>query len=220
MSCVCVRELWRELSHPTLFDEGIEAARNACVAGASLAAGAITASAWYDNPLNGARALRESITRLRDLPCELQAWCARFAPTTHPETGDDDWSPGFGFVDASQAELLLEIAERLSPRVEACVPARHLAYFCQHHQELTAVSGHLNATGLAALVLCDHNYELDDAERTFLVARIDLALRQAALARRAGLANFPFFTEAYVYEGNSPPPRRLDLTKLMREVGL
>jgi len=35
-----------ELGHPAFFDEGVEAARNACAAGASIAAGAIAAGTF------------------------------------------------------------------------------------------------------------------------------------------------------------------------------
>ncbi|MGC4087088.1 MAG: hypothetical protein QM756_04130 [Polyangiaceae bacterium] len=216
MSCSCCARLHRELGAAELFDAGVEAARNACVAGASLASAAITASAWYDNPLCGAGALRECMQRLGALPLELSAWIEAFSPRVHPETSDPDWVPGFGFVSLPQRGSVLRAAERL----RGCASGSRLGFFLEHQRAITALAGPLNGTGLAALVFSDHGLSLDDAERCFLLAHLDVALAQAASARRAGLAKFPFFTESYVYEGERPPLRQIDMQALMRQVGL
>jgi hypothetical protein len=220
MKCACRHELARELGHEALFDEGVEAARNACVAGAPLASAAITASAWYDNPLTGAPALRECLRRLSDLPRTLGAFASAFRPRIHPKTEDADWSPGFGFVTAPQTSALLAASERLRVCVEACVGPGWLAFFVAHSRAIEGACGPLNAAGLTALVFADHAGSADAAERTFLVARLDVALAEAALARAAGLARFPFFSKEHVFEGSSPAPRRFDLEALMQRVGL
>jgi hypothetical protein len=49
---------------------------------------------------------------------------------------------------------------------------------------------------------------------------VETALVEAQAARAAGVARFPFFSERYVYEGERPEPRRLDLESLLREVGV
>ena len=215
MSCQCYAQLANELAQEELFDAGVEAARNACVAGATLAAAAITASAWYDNPLTGARAVLECMARLRDVGTDLDAWLRAFAPGSHPETADE-WSPGFGFVDPAPARVLVTSAARLS----ACPLAAKLRFFLADADALTRQSGALNVAGLAALVFSDHDCANHEAERRFLLARVDVAMREAARARHFGIARFPFFTESYVYEGSSPPARRSNLAAAMRRVGL
>ncbi|HMA93043.1 MAG TPA: hypothetical protein VKP30_10175 [Polyangiaceae bacterium] len=213
-------QLAHELSAVTLFDEGVEAARNACVAGASIAAAAITAAAWYDNPLTGVPALRDCMELLAALPLELEAWQTALAGRSHPETMDPNYTPGFGFVSELQAKAILESCKRL---VAACgfrPEAAHSAYFLRHHQELFSTSGALNHVGLAALLFVDHHVGIEESERRFLVWRIEVAVEQAQLARRKGAKEFPFFSERYVYEGTSPPVRAFDMDELMQRVGL
>src|SRR5512133_222966 len=169
-------QLAHELSAVTLFDEGVEAARNACVAGASIAAAAITAAAWYDNPLTGVPALRDCMALLAALPLELEAWQTALAGRSHPETMDPNYTPGFGFVSELQAEAILESCKRL---VAACgfrPEAAHSAYFLRHHQELFSTSGALNHVGLAALLFVDHHVGIEESERRFLVWRIEVAV--------------------------------------------
>ncbi|HMA91428.1 MAG TPA: hypothetical protein VKP30_02035, partial [Polyangiaceae bacterium] len=60
--------LRRDLTKAILYDEGIEAARNACAGGASIASAAITAAAFYDSPLDGIHALRACMDSLQSLP--------------------------------------------------------------------------------------------------------------------------------------------------------
>lgn len=215
MSCACRIELAAELGADALFDEGVEAARNACVAGATLAAAAITASAWYDNPLSGAPALRECMARLGSNPLEVTAWQRSFAPSVHPETHDAGFAPGFGFVSEPQAERVLAAARRLA----ACPRAERLRFYLTHAAAL-ADAGALNPAGLAALVFCDHALSSDDAEGEYLLCRVGVALREAARARRRGLAHFPFFSEAYCYEGSAPRAQRRNLRDAMQRVGL
>jgi hypothetical protein len=213
MSCSCCAELVAELGREELFDEGVEAARNACVAGAPLASAAITASAWYDNPLTGARAVLDCMAKLGALGESVDDWLAAFAPAPHPETCDE-WSPGFGFVSPCASELLSALACRLA----ACAHGNKLRSFQQYRQALGRVCGPLNPAGLAALVFADHGFSPDDAERRFLLARIDVAMHEAARARKLGVGRFPFFSESYVYEGATPPARKLDLSALMQKV--
>jgi hypothetical protein len=203
-----------------MFDAGVEVARNASVAGATLASAAIAASAWYDNPLTGTGALRECLRTLSDLPYQLPAWRAAWAPRPQPETMDPDWVPGFGFVTSEQERAVLSAAARLHQARRGCAAEDRLGFFLKHATRLADVSGALNATGLAALVLADHSTPVDEAEQMYLMARLDAAIREAARARAAGLHKFPFFSQQYCYEGSSPPVRRLDLDALMQQVGL
>jgi hypothetical protein len=215
MSCHCRAHLANALANEALFDEGVEAARNACVAGATLAAASITASAWYDNPLTGTRALLDCLAKLDELPLSLEAWQRAFAPRTHPETQDDSFSPGFGFVSEEQGACLLSAACRLAD----CPEAERLRFYLSHSGGL-GFDEALNAAGLAAFVYSDHAVSADDAEREFLLSRVDVAIREAARARSRGIAHFPFFSEAYIYEGTSPKARSHDLSEAMRKVGL
>lgn len=86
--------------------------------------------------------------------------------------------------------------------------------------------GPLNHAGLCALVFADLGMSADAAERAYLIVRMDPALAAAQQARAAGLRQFPFFENSYVYEGSWPSPRSaseaaaLDLSDLAREVGL
>jgi hypothetical protein len=217
---------WRDflaalLALPALHDEGVEAARNACVAGASIASAAITAAAWYDNPLTGISALREGMVRLSSLraPFEVERWVSVMGRTSHPETGDPDFSPGFGFVTDVQARLVLAVARRLgSSAHDGELP--YTTFFLRNRSKIVAATGSLNATGLSALQFLDHAVAIDEAERRFLLWRIEPAVIEAQRARENGLGSFPFFTEQYVYEGSMPKPRPLDLAALMKEVGL
>ncbi len=220
MSCDCRLRLLAEFRNHALFDEGVEAARNACVAGAPLASAAITASAWYSNPLTGAGALRECLRRLLAIGCDVAAFRAAFAPAVHPETRDPNFSPGFGFVAAQQAQSLLSVAAKLGACPAIASGESRLQFYLDQRAELGAPCQELNQAGLAALVFADHGMTLDQAEAQFLIFRVEVALEQAARARQEGVGAFPFFSDEYVYEGKLPPPHELDLVSLMREVGL
>jgi len=219
MNCECRLRLAQEFADDRLFDEGVEAARNACVAGAPLASAAITASAWYNNPLTGVPALRASMQRVADLEFDVESWRSALTSAPHEETSDPNFTPGFGFVDSTQRELTLRAAERLS-KSHARETRGRLPFFVEHQAIIALASGPLNLVGLAALVFVDHGVELDAAERIFLLLRIEVALAEAATTRRLGIAAFPFFSQEYVYEGVRPDPCKRDLASLMREVGL
>jgi hypothetical protein len=213
------QRLAHELARAALFDEGVEAARNACVAGASIAAAAITAAAWYDNPLTGLPALALCMRRLAALPpVDVEAWRLGLAAD-----GDGDaapFTPGFGFVAPAQARSILEAARRLVDAAEPGEEPARARFYLRHHAALAAVSGPLNQTGLAALCFVDHGVDPEAAERWFMVWRIETAIGEAQQARARGLAAFPFFTEQYAYEGARPAAREWDLDALMRQVGL
>ena len=213
-------DLGRELAAEALFDEGVEAARNACVAGASIAAAAITAAAWYDNPLTGTPALLACMEKVGPLPLDVERWTAALAPTRHPETGDPDFAPGFGFLGGPRAEAVHMACARLVGAREGGQGAPRGAFFLEHRRAIEDVAGPLNQAGLAALLFLDHGIDATSAERMFLVWRIETAIGEAQRARSAGLARFPFFQESYVYDGHRPPERALDLGALRRELDL
>lgn len=208
----------RELLDGELFlDEGVEAARNACVAGASLAAALFTAAAYYDNPFTGAPALRACMQRFGGLPLELDAWLADAARLERDDRADVPFVPGFGFVLPERASVVLRECRRLVARGAAGPRCR---FVLEHHPALARVAGPLNSTGLAALFFLDHQTDIDAAERRFLLLRSELALIEAEKARRAGLQAFPFLSERHVYEGRMPPEVPLDVPALMQRLGL
>jgi hypothetical protein len=211
-------QLKAELARPALFDEGVEAARNACVAGASIAAAAITAAAYYDSPLVGIGSLRACMSRLAAVPCELPSWRAALAPGPADHGCDGPFTPGFGFVGATQAQAVLDACLRLAALGGG--PAGHCAFFTQHQAELTAWAGPLNPSGLAALAFVGAELDLESAERAYLCWRIETATAEAQRARRAGVAAFPFLSDSYVYEGTLPPERTLDLASLLEQAGI
>lgn len=214
------RALARELAREALFDEGVEAARNACVAGASIAAATITAAAWYDNPLTGLPALRACLCLLAKLPCEVSAWRAALFPRVHPDTGDADFSPGFGYVGSSQGAAILDSCARILQIAGGTLVCPRMAFFLKHERELSATLGPLNHAGLAAITFADRKVAPDSAERIYLLFRTETAIIEAQRARDAGLASMPFFSEEYVYEGSRPPIRAIDSEALLKEVGL
>jgi hypothetical protein len=214
-----LEQLKAELARPELFDEGVEAARNACVAGASIAAAAITAAAYYDSPLVGIGSLRACMSRLAAVPCELAGWRAALRPGPADHGCDPPFTPGFGFVSLAQAGAVLAACRRLAA-VGSRGPASHCAFFAQHHAELTAVAGPLNPSGLAALVFVGAELDLESAERQYMCWKIETATAEAQKARRAGLAAFPFLSDRYVYEGTLPPERTLDLASLLEQAGI
>lgn len=214
-ACPGLERLWLELARPECFDEGVEAARNACVAGASLAAAVISVGAYYDNPLTGAPALRACMQRLAALPLEPDAWRQRLAPAPYPEPGGPLATPGFGFVSAGQSEVFYSLLAGHVARERAAARGRFLL-----EQREALAPGPLNAAGLCALVFLDHDVDPDTAERAFWSLKLDIALREAQAARRAGLPAIPFGGVRYVYEGELPRPRRRDRLELMRRIGL
>ncbi|HTV25023.1 MAG TPA: hypothetical protein VMG12_40295 [Polyangiaceae bacterium] len=213
-----LRLLETELSHPSSFDEGVEAARNACAAGASIAAAAIAAAAYYDNPLTGLGALRELMARLRDVPNELAPWSRALARAPHAET-DDHFTPGFGFVTPERAERTLAACRRLV-ELAGARSAPRCDFLLEHQRCLAELAGPLNETGLAALAYLDAGVDSESAERRWLEARLSVAIAEAQRARRAGVAAFPFAFGRYVYDGPSPAPVPLDLQGLKRKLGL
>lgn len=205
-----------------LWDEGVEAARNACVAGAPLAAAAITAAAWYDNPLTGGRALLVARERFSSLSPQLETWLRALAPLPHPETGDPEFVAGFGFVGERAAVRTRELAARL----HEITAGPRLGFYLTHQVAITRRAGPLNFTGLCALVFADACIDEDQAERSYLLLRLSPALAAAQRARRAGLPAFPFFEKEYEYEGSWPtseatePCSEARLSLLKKAVGL
>lgn len=218
-----LRLLEAELGDRAALDEGVEAARNACAAGASIAAGAIAAAAYYDNPLTGLGALRELMSRLSDAPNELAAWQRVLSRARHPETDDADVTPGFGFVSADRAASTLAACRRLGELASADAPSR-CRFMADHHASLSELAGPLNTTGLAALAYLDAGVDIESAERRWLSCKLAVAIGEAQRARRAGVAAFPFSFGRYVYDG--PEPTRascdvpLDSSALKRQLGL
>jgi hypothetical protein len=218
-----VADLIRELADDGLFDEGVEAARNACVAGASIASAAITAAAWYDNPLTGAPVVIECMARLSGLAFEVKDWVDALQPKSHPETSDPEFTAGFGFVGAGQGEAIVAACARLvQARVQAGARPGALrgAFFLEHRRAIESAAGRLNQAGLAALGFLDCAVDPDEAERTFLLCRVETAIAEAQRARSRGLSAFPFFADSYVYEGPRPPEQSLDVDALRRRMGL
>ena len=222
MTRQAIEALAAALSHPSLFDEGVEAARNACVAGAPLAAAAITSAAYYGNPLTGAPAVLACMERVVRAKLSVCAWQSALAPAPHPTTGDPGFVPGFGFVTQAQGAALLRAGEQLLHILRGA----RLTFVCANHMALEHTLGPLNHAGLCALVFADLGMSADAAERAYLIVRMDPALAAAQQARAAGLRQFPFFENSYVYGGSWPSPRSaseaaaLDLSDLAREVGL
>lgn len=213
--------LRRELSRPRLFDEGIEAARNACVAGASIASAAIVAAAYYDSPLVGILALTQCMQRLAALGSDLDAWFEQFQAERDPETCHKRFAPGFGYVTNRQAAHIRRACQRCA---ETHAPARcsfsTVEFYLRHVSALTRACGPLNIAGLMALVCTDQAIPEADAERYLMLWRIDTAIGQAQNARRAGLGVFPFLTEVHEYEGPWPAPLAPTRHDYLLEIGL
>jgi hypothetical protein len=209
----------KELARPELFDEGVEAARNACIAGASLASAAVTAAAWYDNPLTGAGALVACMRLLAGLPLEVAAWRQALEPRVHAELAER-LTPGFGFVPSEQSRVLIELlAQFARDGAETCASSR-TSFFLKSEALLGAIASSLNHAGFAALVCLDQELAPRTAERAFLSARIETAMAEADRARELGLANFPFFSNDYRYDGPEPERRSYDLSALRKAVGI
>jgi hypothetical protein len=209
--------LAHELGRPEAWDEGIEAARNACVAGASLAAGAIAAAAYYDNPLTGAPALRECMERVAPLPLALDAWRDALAPRPHPAADGHPVTPGFGFVAPGRDGVFFGALARWVERAPSAPRSRFLL---AHRASIEPLAGSLNAAGLTAFACLDCGLDGDAAERRFLLFKLESALDEARKAQRAGLRSIPFDGIRYVYEGALPEPRPRDRSALMRQLGL
>jgi hypothetical protein len=214
------RELATIMCDPVLHDEGVEACRNACVGGASIAAAAITMAAYCENPFTGLPALRECLKRLGALPLDLGVWCAELGKR-HPDVAHEaDFPPGFGYVGARQARHLRAASLRMAAHCQREPPAQRTKFYVQHRQALNNVLGPLNLAGLSALAFVDHGVAVEEAERCFLLWRMSPALKEAQLARKVGVGRFPFASERFEYEGTWPEQRRLDLVALEKEIGL
>ncbi len=211
------RALGREFAAAAFFDEGIEAARNACVAGASIASAAVTAAAYYDNPLTGVGALRACMARLEAAPLEFDAFRAALAAGPPPDAPGPAFAPGFGFVAPAQAAAVAAAADRLLGAAAARPLGR---FFVRARARLEPFTGPLNPAGLAAIAFLERGASPEQAERRFLLWRVEAAIAEAQKTRRAGLAAFPFLSEGYVYEGPRPPARAFDVAELRRRVGL
>lgn len=209
----------RELSRPELFDEGVEAARNACIAGASLASAAITAAAWYDNPLTGAGALSACMRLFADLPQKIDDFGQALEPRMNEELGER-LTPGFGYVRPDQSRALLACLGDFVRKTPAAAGTPRTAFFLMSLDALGAVASTLNHAGFTAFVCLDQGLPPRAAERLFLSARIETAMAEADRARELGIAGFPFFLDEYRYLGGKPEPKAYDLSALRRAVGI
>jgi hypothetical protein len=208
------------LAHQQLFDEGIEAARNACVGGASIAAAATVAAAYCDSPLVGAPALRDCMQRLDAMPMVVEDWVAAFRCHPQAGTGKPIYAAGFGYASADQAALLRRICRRLLHQQQRTGSGARSVFYLQHHSLLTEHCGPLNRVGLMALVFVDQGCTLDDAERHFTVWNIERAIVEAQKTRRAGLSQFPFLSEIHRYEGPWPDCASASTNDYLRMIGL
>jgi hypothetical protein len=209
-----------ELSHEALFDEGIEAARNACVAGASIAAAAIVAAAYSDSQLVGLPALRECFQKFESLPINVDAWCSAFQYYRDAISLEPVFAPGFGLVTAQQSAFILSACQRLSVRMARATVGTRTAYYLEHHSQMTSQCGALNRIGLMSLVCIDQHVSIDDAERMFMVLRIKSAISEAQKARHDGLAQFPFLSEQFQYEGRWPTQQTELIGDYLHQIGL
>jgi hypothetical protein len=207
----------KELTRPELFDEGVEAARNACIAGASLASAAITAAAWYDNPLTGAGALSACMRLFAELPLTVAAWQRALEPRVHAEIGER-LTPGFGFVKPEQSRILVALLARFVE--EAADASARTTFLLEAMAGLGPLAASLNHAGFTAFVCLDQGVPWRTAERSFLCTRIDTAMAEADRARELGLAGFPFFSNEYHYDGAEPACRSFDLSALRKAVGI
>lgn len=223
MMRACREGLSHGLQRPAFFDPGVEAARNACAADASLASAAIAAAAYYDNPLTGSRALVACLGTLCELSSDARPQATlpeRFIAAFERARDGEQPPPGFGHITPARALAVRELARELTAACE-CAPApRWLAVYLEHGGALGETLGPLNPAGLAALVLHDHGVAADEAEALYLTCRIEAAVGEARKARAAGLSRFPFSAYRYVYEGERPPPRHFDWPLLVERCGL
>ena len=209
-----------ELTSRPLFDEGVEVARNACVAGASIASAAISAAAWYSNPLTGIPALCSCMQLLGTLPRTVRAWQRALGRASVPCGNSSGRAPGFGFVGPAQAVEILNACRRLASSPDGSRVSGCTAFFAKHAEAIGRVSGPLNQVGLAALQFVDHQVSVEEAERWYLLCRMRTAIAAAQRARKGGIAAFPFFTREYAYEGRWPQPRSFDFEELRKRVGV
>lgn len=212
--------LRREMTQPMLFDEGIEAARNACAGGASIASAAITAAAFYDSPLVGIRALRECMELLQSLPFQLDAWLDTFRSRQDPTTRETTFAPGFGYVAPRQAAFLVSVCRRHFSQRSGQLKATRCSFYLDHQEPILGTCGPLNRIGLVALVSSDLGIAVEDAERHFLLWQLDSAIREAQRARREGLSKFPFLSEYHQYEGTWPDPHQHRDDEYLIQIGL
>lgn len=206
------------MANPTLFDEGVEAARNACVAGASISSAAITIAAYCDNPLTGIPALRELLGRLKRLEFDTPHWLDELSTATEGSETSPMSFPGFGYVNRAQSDEIYRTCQTLAVHDSATAP--YCQFYLRHRATLESRLGALNSTGLAALAFAAHGIEEDDAERLFLLWKTEPALVAAQRARRDGMSLFPFHSKALHYEGPMPAKRTFDFSSLARQVGL
>jgi hypothetical protein len=212
--------LERELLHEILFDEGIEAARNACVAGASIAAAAIVAAAYSDSPLVGLPALRDCMRQVEALPFTIDAWRTAFKCHRDTDSQEIIFAPGFGHVTEQQAAFLLSAGQRLSARMSRPNVGSRTAFYLNHHTQITSECGALNRVGLMSLVCVDQQISYDDAEYMFVVLRIKNAISEAQKVRHDGLDQFPFLSEQFHYEGQWPMQQTVFADDYVHQIGL
>lgn len=214
------RDLAALLGHPILYDEGVEACRNACIGGASIAAAAVTSAAYSENPFTGLPALRACIERLMGLPLEVERWCTELR-VLHPEVVHEaEHAPGFGYVSAAQSRFVRSACIRMEARCSCSPAGTRLRFYLKHRREFDEALGPLNPTGLSALVFTDHGVSAEMAERYYLLWKMEPALREAQRSRALGISQFPFVSERFDYEGAWPERHSLNLAELEREVGL
>lgn len=212
--------LRQALANEVLHDEGIEAARNACAAGASIAAAAIVAAAYYDSPLVGIPALRRLMQELARIPRELHVWLSAFRRETGTTSSPSNFAPGFGYVNEEQAAFVIDACRRCLGRRTQARDASVCAFFLENHQSLTPFTGALNRVGLMAIVCTDLGTSLEDAERYFMTWRVECAILEAQKARARGLNQFPFLSEYHHYEGTWPSPTDIRRDDYLRQIGL
>jgi len=213
----CLR---RELRGEILFDQGVEVARNACVAGAPVAAAAIGIAAYSGSPLVGLAALRECMGRLERSSLRVASWIDAFRFVEQASTSTRLFAPGFGYIRPKGAARVRRACRLVAVEQLRFGRGRLSEFYSNHHAELTEQCGPLNAVGLMALVFLELGLSRNRAERFMLVWQVERAVIEAQRVQGIGAARYPFLSEAYCYEGSWPAPNDRPVDDYPRRIGL
>lgn len=213
-------QLRRETMRSLVFEQALEIARNACVAGASIAAAAIGVAAFCDSPLVGVPALRVCMARLAHLELTAEAWRRAFRRGCTGIERQSEPAPGFGYVNAACAANVRAACRRILTAQQRRSGGRLTRFFLAQHTRIDRTCGALNPIGLMALVFVDEGVVPARAERHFLYWHIRRALVEAQRSSVIGTGRFPLLSELQQYEGTWPEPHQQPTRDYRREIGL
>lgn len=189
------------IANPGPRDHSVRAAMNGGVGGSTYAASLMAALAVGAGNLGGAHEIGITMSYWQACGRDLAAWRERLLQLPEEERADIwlpmEHPPGFDPHGASCATPVRQTLAYLAQHS----PGTALSWLVDHRTELEKAAGcPLAMTGVAAAVMIDLNFDIQQGEMLYLLLRLPGAAVHALEQQKHGWRRYPFFTNGLILE--------------------